>query len=516
MVKPEIRQSLRSLLFRLKNEDSHPALKKDRINYSDNSKIIELSVRRFSHQDFPEGLIQVIFKEISEQKEKRESTRKDSKKDTPEKKDDIIESLEKELEYTKEQLQLSIEEYETSNEELRASNEELQSMNEELQSTAEELETSQEELQLVNEELKTLNEQLESKVEELSQAHSDLDNLKEVTEVGIIFVDRDLCVKRFTSAATDIFSLIEPDKGRPLWHITNFLEYDELQRDIEGVVDGQEKTENVVKTKDDRWYIMRLSPYLSSENTIEGVVLSFTEFTELKQARQTIEEQTFQESLATIGVYALDQQDLGLIVHRAIQQTCTLLDLNCATIFKLDKGHNTLNIFEQAGCQIRDLELKIEDEEKWDLGYALSVNKPVIVLDYENEDRFKISPFMENMGITSSVLITIRGTNRVFGIFALYSNKKREFSKHELHFIQVVANILGRSIEQNMIQKELQQANTLLKNEMERSEELQQELLNSNILERWDLGGYLHDNFGQLLATVLTRRVNIYNYFAAY
>jgi len=502
MVKPEIRQSLRSLLFRLKNEDSLPALKKDRIQYGDNSKKLELSVRRFANKDFPEGLIQVIFKEISSKKKQTETRGKDSENVSPEKKADIIDSLEKELEYTKEQLQLSIEEYETSNEELRASNEELQSMNEELQSTAEELETSQEELQSVNEELKTLNEQLESKVDELSRAHSDLENLMEATEVGIIFVDRDLCVKRFTSATKDIFNLIDSDIGRPLKHITNTLEYEEMTGDIETVLDDLEKIKKVVSTDENRWYIMRLHPYLSSEDKIEGVVISFTEFTKLKEARQTIEEQTFQESLATLGVYALEQEDLELIVHRAIQQTCALLELKCATIYKVNKENNTLKIFEQAGCQSKNPTLEIENEGKWDLGFTLASNKPVSVLDYKNESRFKLSPFMQNMGITSSAIFTIRGTNRVFGIFALYCKNKRAFSTYELHFMQVVANILGRSIEQNMIQKELQQAHDLLKNEMKYSQELQEDLLNSNILERWNLGGYLHDNFGQLLATV--------------
>ncbi len=502
MVKPEIRQNLRSLLFQLKNEESRPPLKKDRISYDDDSKKIELSVRRFSNKDFPEGLIQVIFKEISEQEEKAESGSKVSERDTPEKKDDIIASLEKELEYTKEQLQLSIEEYETSNEELRASNEELQSMNEELQSTAEELETSQEELQSVNEELKTTNEQLENKIEELSRAHSDLENLMEATEVGIIFVDRDLCIKRFTTAATDIFSLIESDKGRPLKHISDSLEYEGLQDDIENVLNNIDKTKRVVKTNDDRWYIMRLEPYLSSEDKIDGVVVSFTEFTELREARKTIKEQSFQESLATLGVYALEQEDLKLIVHRAIQQTCAQLNLTCATIFRLTMELNTLKIYEQAGCESRDLELEISDEEEWDLGYTLKRYKPVTVLDYKHEERFKISPFFEDIDATSSVMITIRGTTRLFGIFALYSKKKRPFSQHELNFIQVVANILGRSIEQNMIQKELQEANYHLENEIKHSEELQEELLNTNLMERWDLGGYLHDNFGQLLATV--------------
>lgn len=501
MIRPEIQQNIRSLLFRLKNEDSHTAKKKIQIKADGKQHKLELIARRFSDKDFPEGLIHIVFREITEEKKKAfESTHRKSENEPSGDKSEIIESLERELEYTKEQLQLSVEEYETSNEELRASNEELQSMNEELQSTAEELETSQEELQSVNEELKTVNEQLESKLDELSRAHSDLENLMEATEVGIIFVDRELCIQRFTSTSADIFNLIASDKGRPLEHITHSLEHDELLEDIRQVLDNLQKTKRVVKTKTGRWYIMRIRPYRSSEDKIEGVLLSFTEFTELKEAREIIEDQQYQESLAMLGVYALEQDDLEMIMHRAIQQSCALLDLKCAAVMMLDDEKNIFNVVSESGCGCGDLE--VENDEKWDIGFTLASNKPVSVFNYKEEKRFKISPLMAHADFVSSAHITIRGAEKVFGVFAVYSQDEREFTKQDLHFIQVVANILGRSMEQKMFQNEILDKNEQLQKEMERTRQIKREIIDNNVLERWELGGYLHDNFGQFLASV--------------
>lgn len=372
-------------------------------------------------------------------------------------------------------------------------------MNEELQSTTEELETSTEELQSMNEELRTVNDELESKIEELSRTHSDLGNLMEATEVGIIFVDRSSCIKRFTSTTTEIFNLIESDRGRPLKHITHSLKYNDFLEDIKEVLDTRDKIKKVVSTEDGRWFIMRLRPYYTTENKIEGVVLSFTEFTELKAARQTIEEQTFQETLATLGVYALEQNDLNQIMHRAIQQICAILKLECAAILLLSEDEKTLRVASEAGCGCENMELEVN--EKWDLGYSLRSKDPITVHNYEDENRFQRSPLMKNKEVNSGLHIAIRGTENVFGVLGLYCDEKREFSRMELHFIQVVANIIGNSMEQKMFKEELLVANEQLHQEMERTRQIKKEMINSNVLQRWELGGYLHDTFGQLLAS---------------
>lgn len=498
MVKHGIRQELRNMLFQLKNKDSSFVQKV--IKTDEGRKKLELTVRTFTVKKSPKELIHIVFKEVDTDAAIEEIINKNHGQDRIEEDSEVIETLENELEYTQQQLQLSVEEYETSNEELRASNEELQSMNEELQSSAEELETSKEELQSVNEELKTVNDQLESKVEELNRANSDLENLMEATEIGIIFVDRDYTVQRFTSASTEIFNLISSDKGRPLQHITHSLDYEDVMTDIGKVLDNLEKIKKVVSTKDGRWFIMRMRPYRSFEDNIKGVVLSFTEFTELKEARETIKNQSLQETLATLGVYALEQDDLQLVMHRAIQQCCAILDLETAAILMYNKKTDTFKVAEEAGCGCRDE--SFENNKKWGLGYSLHSKKPVIVEDYKSEERFRRSPLMADKEFTSSVFVSLRGSGNTFGILSVYTKDKRKFSNQELNFLQVVANILGRTIEQHTNRVELQESNSRLQNEIKRSEQLQKEIINKSVHERWELGGYLHDSLGQLLATV--------------
>lgn len=198
--------------------------------------------------------------------------------------------LEQELRSTKEYLQTTIEELETANEELKSTNEELQSSNEELQSTNEELETSKEELQSVNEELTTVNSEHQEKIEELSKTTSDLNNLLASTKVGTIFLDKFLYIQRFTPSVTECINVIPSDIGRPVTHISSNLAYDGLVEDAGEVLRSLHSKEHEVRTKDGRWYQMRILPYRTLENVIDGVVVTFTEVTRLKQALEEVEE----------------------------------------------------------------------------------------------------------------------------------------------------------------------------------------------------------------------------------
>jgi two-component system, chemotaxis family, CheB/CheR fusion protein len=195
-----------------------------------------------------------------------------------------IAQLEQELKYSQEHLQTTIEELETSNEELKSSNEELQSTNEELQSTNEEIETSKEELQSLNEELVTVNAELQGKIEDLSRANDDMKNLFDSTKIATLFLDSQLCIKRFTSEATKIINLIQSDVGRPVSHIVSNLEQDTLSRDAQEVLDSLVAKERPVRTKDGRWYLNRVIPYRTLDNLIDGVVVTFTDISEQKIA----------------------------------------------------------------------------------------------------------------------------------------------------------------------------------------------------------------------------------------
>ncbi|RIH81562.1 Sensor protein SrrB [Calidithermus terrae] len=201
----------------------------------------------------------------------------------------VVRRLEDELQRTRERLRATLEQHETSVEELRASNEELQAINEELRSASEELETSKEELQSVNEELTTLNHELKEKVDELSRANSDLLNLMAATDIATIFLDRALNIKRYTPAVRELFNIIPSDVGRPLEHLTHRLAYGRLADDAREVLERLHTLERDVHTSQgERHYLLRLAPYRTVEDRIDGVVVHFIDVTRRKQAEERL------------------------------------------------------------------------------------------------------------------------------------------------------------------------------------------------------------------------------------
>jgi two-component system CheB/CheR fusion protein len=200
-----------------------------------------------------------------------------------------IAKLERELQVTRESHQTTIEELESSNEELKSTNEEMQSSNEELQSTNEELESSKEELQSLNEELQTVNSELQSKVEELSAAHDDMRNLMNSTEIATIFVDNDMRIKRFTAEATRIVNLIQTDVGRPLQHVVSNLKYGKMIEDLTEVLKKLAPKECEVQTAEENWFNMRIIPYRTTDNRIDGAVLTFSSIDDQKKAHGKLE-----------------------------------------------------------------------------------------------------------------------------------------------------------------------------------------------------------------------------------
>ena len=223
--------------------------------------------------------------------------------------------LKQELRAKDEYLQSTHEELESSNEELKSSNEEMQSVNEELQSTNEELETSKEELQSVNEELATVNNELQTKVLSLSRANNDMNNLMAGTGIGTVFVDFKLHILRFTPAASIIINLIPSDIGRPLAHIvSNLVGYDSLVKDSQAVLDTLVAKEITVQTTVGCWYNMRIQPYRTLDNVIEGAVVSFVDITEIVQTRNALQKAAEMLRLAVVvrdAYDAITMQDLN-------------------------------------------------------------------------------------------------------------------------------------------------------------------------------------------------------------
>lgn len=255
-----------------------------RVKANGEVNVVQVAIRRIAEPEALRRLLWVTFEgpRPSRHKEKTRSNEPGVKA--------LSTGLRRELEDTKQCLQHTIEELQTSNEELKSLNEELQSTNEELQSTNEELETAKEELQSLNEELVTVNAELQGKLEELSGVNDDLANLLNSTEVVTIFLDNELCIKRFTPEARKVVNLIMSDIGRPLSDISSKLGSEQLIEDSRDVQQTLILKEREVETTDGQWYFMRILPYRTAKNTIEGLVLTFLNITKMKYAEQSTQD----------------------------------------------------------------------------------------------------------------------------------------------------------------------------------------------------------------------------------
>jgi two-component system CheB/CheR fusion protein len=249
------------------------------------NSVVDLVVRPLVDEGMPLDLYLVIFEDVTPA---RMQSKKQKKRSAATVAETSVASLEQELQTTREYLQTTIDELEASNEELKSANEELQSTNEELQSTNEEMVTAKEELQSTNEELVTVNSELQGKVEELTRLNDDVNNLMAASEVGTIFLDRDLKIKRFTAAATQIFSLISSDIGRSLRDMKPKVLYREIPADAEQVLKHLQVKELDIETQDGKWFTMRLLPYRTRDNLIDGVVVTFMDISDRIKAERAM------------------------------------------------------------------------------------------------------------------------------------------------------------------------------------------------------------------------------------
>ncbi len=253
--------------------------------------LVNITVRLVQSADTADGFYLVLFDESKSEAAPEEIGQKPQTVAGRDALDGIVRRLEQELQLNRERLRATIEQNETSSEELKASNEELQAINEELRSTTEELETSKEELQSLNEELTTVNAELRDKVDETVRVNSDLQNLVQSTDIGTIFLDRALRVKRYTPKVADVFNIIPSDIGRPLEHLTHKFDEDFLNEDASEVLKTLHLKEREVRggTGDSR-YLVRLAPYRTLDDKIDGVVVSFQDITALKRASDLLTE----------------------------------------------------------------------------------------------------------------------------------------------------------------------------------------------------------------------------------
>ncbi|WP_380879962.1 CheR family methyltransferase [Sphingomonas sp. DBB INV C78] len=279
LVRPELRAELRSALHRAFTAHEPTITLPVNVAFNGYRHRVVMHISAAVEEEREAPLALVMFMDGGPVEEAQSEDENEATLGTVE-----IRRLREELRTAQERLSASRREHEGAIQELRIANEELQSVNEEYRSTAEELETSKEELQSINEELQTVNGELKSKLDNIANAHSDLQNLVNATEIGTLFLDPELRIKMLTPAVEKLFSVTDSDIGRPITDFTHKLVYDGVEHDARQVLKNLAPLEGEVETKDGRWLVMRLRPYRTVEDRIDGVVVSFVEISERRAA----------------------------------------------------------------------------------------------------------------------------------------------------------------------------------------------------------------------------------------
>ena len=385
LARKQLRLDLRTALQQAKETGRRAAHGRVPLKVGRDIQLVEITVEPLDDRG-NEALFVVLFRDLGAPVSPEQA----ADDPAPHEGDPSIERLERELRDTRERLQSVLEEHETGIEELKSSNEELVSLNEELQSTNEELETNKEELQSINEELSAVNAELSRKVEQLDQAHGDLQNLFDSTQVALVFLDQELLIRSFTAPAAAMFSLISTDCGRPLSDITHRLAHDHLEGDIREVLTTGTMIERRVGRRDcAAHYLMRIMPYRGHHDATTGVIVTLVGIDSLVAAEHrqqvAIEQRDArlrqQAALAEFGAHALRTSDLDALLHRASLLVAGGLEIERAKVLELVPGQDRLLVRAGVGWGEGVVGIAtIGADDRSPAGYALKTGQPVVSL----------------------------------------------------------------------------------------------------------------------------------------
>ncbi len=382
MAREGLRTALASAVRQAVTEDQDVVRENVRVKVNGGQAHVDLTVTKLHDPETIRGLLLVSFRPVpasataeSPEKPSPQGPEKPSRQNDEQ--DDRVAELEREIQYLQESHHTTQEELKTANEELKSTNEELQSTNEELQSTNEELETSKEELQSLNEELTTVNTELQSKVEELAHANDDMQNLLNSTDVATLFLDTELKIKRYTEQAKNLIKLRPSDVGRPIQELATNLQSDHWVNDCRDVLKTLVSKQQEVVSTEGVWYMMRIMPYRTAHNVIDGLVVTLVNIDELKRAKQLAELRTYFENIFDTVRHPLLVLDEQLHVVSVNRRFCETFRVRSETV----QG----KLIYETG------------EQQWDLPELRELLEEVMARDAKFED-FGVEDEFPNLG----------------------------------------------------------------------------------------------------------------------
>jgi two-component system CheB/CheR fusion protein len=289
MAREGLRYDLTNAFQKVLRQGGQVALKGLRSVTNGGEHFVNLMVQRLEEPEPLRGSVMIVFADVAAPQEPKAPGPLGKVGKTTAHSARLVE-LERKYQQVCMELQTTREDMQASQEELRSANEEMQSTNEEMQSTNEELTTSKEEMQSLNEELQTVNAELQVRVDELSRSNNDMKNLLNSTDIATLFLDNDLKVRRFTTQATKIIQLIPGDVGRPITDLASDLLYPELTADALEVLQKLGFSEKPIRARDGRWFTVRIMPYRTHDDRIDGLVITFADITAAKTLEAQLRE----------------------------------------------------------------------------------------------------------------------------------------------------------------------------------------------------------------------------------
>lgn len=473
-ISSQMRVELRTGLFTALRQQEAIRPRQVRIEIDGQPEQVILHIEPVPSQLHPaETLVLVIFEPLPDRHETDSGAKNGADSDPS-----VVQQLEAELQELRHRMQTTVEEYETSNEELRSSNEELQSMNEELRSTTEELETSREELRSTGEELQSMNQELKYRIDDLNQANSDLENLIEATNIATLFLDRELCLQRYTPVTTDLFNIIPSDIGRPFNHISHKIDHGTLPGLAERVPRTLVSVEEEVATKDGRWFLLQMRPYRTVQDRIEGVVITLVDFTVQRHAEQQAQIRAMQQAVvAELGMVALRGMPLAELMDLAVRRVTATLDVDYGKVLQLTPDKHQLRLVAGVGWQDGLIGTALIDGGMdSQAGFTLHSDKPVIVENLATEKRFHGPSLLLDHAVVSGISVVIQQLNGPFGVLGVHSRQTREFTQQDTDFLQGIANVLSTAIERQLAESERTELLARVQTERARLETILQQM----------------------------------------